>query len=60
MIIVFLLDQKKVKELLVDAHDFKNFCSEYTKLTAAKKIMVIFVTVKKKDVVKRKKDKVSK
>ena len=46
--------------LLVDAHDFKNFCSEYTKLTAAKKIMVIFVAMKKKDVVKRKKDKVSK
>jgi hypothetical protein len=46
--------------LLVDAYDFKNFRSEYTKLTAAKKTMVIFVTVKKKDVVKRKKDKVGK
>ena len=48
--------------LLVDAHDFKNFRLEYTKLAATKRTMVIFTTVKKKDnekLVKRKKNKVS-
>jgi len=47
--------------LLVDAHDFKNFRLEYTKLTATKRTMVIFTTVKKKDnekLDKRKKNKV--
>jgi|SRR5271154_244520 len=41
--------------LLIDAYDFKNFCSEYTKLIAAKKTMAIYITIKKKELVKRKK-----
>ena len=47
--------------LLVDVYDFKNFRSEYTKLAATKRTMVIFITVKKKDdekLTKRKKNKV--
>ncbi|CAB4424854.1 unnamed protein product [Rhizophagus irregularis] len=35
--------------LLIDAHDFKNFRSEYYKLVAAKKTMAIFVIIKKKE-----------
>jgi hypothetical protein len=35
--------------LLIDIHDFKNFCSEYTKLVAAEKTMVIFVVMKKNE-----------
>jgi hypothetical protein len=31
--------------LLIDTRDFKNFCSKYTKLAAAKKTMAIFITV---------------
>lgn len=49
--------------LLVDTRDFKNFCSEYTKLVAAKKTMAILITMKKKEnekMGKRKKNKVSK
>ena len=35
--------------LLVNIYDFKNFHSEYTKLAATKRTMIIFITVKKKD-----------
>ncbi|PKK67890.1 hypothetical protein RhiirC2_782932 [Rhizophagus irregularis] len=35
--------------LLVDVHDFKNFKSEYTKLVATKKIMLISITMNKKE-----------
>ena len=34
--------------LLIDTRDFKNFCSEYTKLIATKKTMAIFITMKRK------------
>jgi hypothetical protein len=42
--------------LLVDVCDFRNFRSEYIKLTAAKKVILILITMKKKEkIVKRKK-----
>ena len=45
--------------LLIDTRDFKNFCSEYTKLIATKKIMAIYITIKKKELVKWKKKQVN-
>ena len=44
--------------LLIDTYDFENFRSEYIKLAATKRTMVIFTTVKKKTM-KIKKNKVS-
>jgi len=35
--------------LLMDTRDFKNFCSEYTKLVVTKKTMAIFIIMKRKD-----------
>jgi hypothetical protein len=35
--------------LLVDMRDFENFKSEYTKLAAAKKVMLVSITMKKKE-----------
>ena len=34
--------------LLIDTYDFENFWSEYIKLAAAKKIILILITMKKK------------
>ncbi|GET01238.1 hypothetical protein GLOIN_2v944429 [Rhizophagus clarus] len=48
--------------LLVNIHDFENFKSEYTKLVAAKKVMLISITMNKKEKqvdVKRKKKEIT-
>ena len=44
--------------LLVDVCDFRNFQSEYIKLTAAKKVILVLITMKKKEKIVKWKKKV--